>query len=53
MRCQQCEGASGTYLIGAEFLWTNAPHDGSLRRIVTRLQSSAIKAEWSDPSSRM
>ena len=53
MRCQQCEGASGTYLIGAEFVWTNPPHDGSLRRIVTQLQSSAIKAEWSDPFSRM
>ncbi len=53
MRCQQCEGSSGTYQIGAEFLWTNSPHDGSLRRIVTRLQASAIKAGLFDQSSRM
>ena len=43
MRCRQFEGSSGAYQIGAEFLWTNTPHDRSLRRVVTHLQSSAIK----------
>lgn len=43
MRCGQWEGSSDTYQIGAEFLWTNTPHDRSLRRIVTRLQASAVK----------
>jgi hypothetical protein len=44
MRCRQFEGSSGAYQIGAEFLWTNTPHDRSLRRVVTHLQVSAIKS---------
>ena len=43
MRCVQSKGASGGYQVGAEFLWTKAPQDRSLRRIVTHLQASAIK----------
>jgi len=53
IRCRQSEGSSGIYYVGAEFLWTSAPHEGSLRRIVTRLQTSAIKSGNWDPSIRM
>ncbi len=53
MRCRQSEGSSGIYRIGAEFLWTTTPDDGSLRRIVTRLQASAIKSGSLDQSIRM
>jgi PilZ domain len=53
IRCRLSEGSSGIYHIGAEFLWTNAPHDGSLRRIVTRLQASAIRTATWDESRRM
>jgi len=53
IRCRQSEGSSGIYYIGAEFLWTNAPHEGSLRRIVTRLQTTAIKSGGWDQSIRM
>lgn len=52
MRCQG-EGSGGGYHVGAEFLWTNAPHERSLRRMVTRLQASAIKAASFEQSSRM
>ena len=44
MRCLQSKGASGGYQVGAEFLWTTAPHERSLRRMVTHLQASAIKS---------
>jgi hypothetical protein len=44
IRCRQCEGSNGAYQVGAEFLWTNTPHDRSLRRVVTQLQASAVKA---------
>jgi hypothetical protein len=53
IRCRQSEGSSGIYYVGAEFLWTNAPHDGSLRRMVTRLRTSAIKTGSWDQSRRM
>ena len=53
MRCLQFEGSSGTYQIGAEFLWTNTPHDRSLRRVVTHLQVSAIKSSSFGLSTRM
>jgi len=53
MRCRQFEGSSGAYQIGAEFLWTNTPHDRSLRRVVTHLQSSAIKTGSFGQSIRM
>ncbi len=53
MRCRQFEGSSGAYHIGAEFLWTNTPHDRSLRRVVTHLQSSAIKTGSFGQSTRM
>ena len=53
MRCRQFEGSSGAYQIGAEFLWTNTPHDRSLRRVVTHLQSSAIKTGSFGQSTRM
>jgi c-di-GMP-binding flagellar brake protein YcgR len=44
IRCRQSEGSSGAYQVGAEFLWTNTPHDRSLRRVVTQLQATAVKA---------
>jgi c-di-GMP-binding flagellar brake protein YcgR len=53
MRCRECEGSNGAYQIGAEFLWTNTPHEHSLRRIVTRLQASAIKSGSFGQSIRM
>jgi len=43
IRCREFEGSTGGYQIGAEFLWTNAPHERSLRVMVTRLQASAVR----------
>jgi PilZ domain-containing protein len=43
MRCRECEGASGLYQLGAEFLWTTSPHERSLRRVIARLQGAAIR----------
>jgi c-di-GMP-binding flagellar brake protein YcgR len=43
MRCQESEGASGLYQLGAEFLWTTSPHDRSLRRVIWKLQGSAVR----------
>ena len=40
-RCQQIEGAGATYRMGAEFLWTAAPGERSLRRVASRLQQLA------------
>ncbi len=53
MRCLQSKGASGGYQVGAEFLWTKAPHERSLRRIVTHLQVSAIKSGSFGASTQM
>jgi hypothetical protein len=44
MRCQGCEGSSGAYHVGAEFLWTSRPPDRSLRRVVATLPATAVKA---------
>jgi hypothetical protein len=44
MRCRESEGASGQYQLGAEFLWTTNPHERSLRRIISKLQGSVVKA---------
>ena len=44
IRCRQCEGSNGAYQVGAEFLWTNTPHDRSLRRVLTQLQATAVQA---------
>jgi hypothetical protein len=44
IRCRQHEGSNGTYQVGTEFLWTNTPHDRSLRRVLTQLQVTAVKA---------
>jgi PilZ domain len=43
MRCRGFEGSSAVYQIGAEFLWTTRPHERSLRRVITRLQSGTVK----------
>jgi PilZ domain len=32
VRCQQIEGAGSVYHVGAKFLWTASPDNGSLRR---------------------
>jgi c-di-GMP-binding flagellar brake protein YcgR len=53
MRCRECDGSSSWYHLGAEFLWTNAPHEHSLRRLVGRLQASAIKTGWFKQSNTM
>ncbi len=53
VRCLEFEGSSGGYQMGVEFLWTTAPHEGSLRRIVSRLQASAIRIEPFGSSGRM
>ena len=53
MRCRECDGSSSWYQVGAEFLWTNAPHQQSLRRIVSRLQASAIRTGWFEQSNTM
>ncbi len=44
MRCQESEGASGFYQLGAEFLWTTSPHERSLRRVIAKLQGSAVRS---------
>jgi PilZ domain len=44
MRCHESEGASGFYQLGAEFLWTTSPHERSLRRIIAKLQGSAVRS---------
>ena len=44
MRCQESEGGSGLYQLGAEFLWTTSPHERSLRRIISKLQGSAVRS---------
>jgi hypothetical protein len=49
MRCRAFEGSSAVYQIGAEFLWTTRPHERSLRRVITRLQSGAIKVGGFQP----
>ena len=38
VRVQQVQGAGGTWLVGAEFLWTTQPGVRSLRRVVARLR---------------
>jgi hypothetical protein len=43
MRCQEAEGASGLYQLGAEFLWTTSPHERSLRRVTAKLQGAALR----------
>ena len=44
MRCRSCEGSSALYQLGAEFLWTSNPRETSLRRVLAKLQASALKA---------
>jgi hypothetical protein len=44
MRCQEGEGGSGLYQLGAEFLWTTSPHERSLRRVIAKLQSTAVRS---------
>ena len=53
MRCRESEGSGALYQLGAEFLWTTNPRERSLRRIITRLQASALKRGTFDPSLRM
>jgi hypothetical protein len=53
IRCSQCEGSSRVYHLGAEFLWTTNPRENSLRRVLARLQSSAVKAVGFEPTAKM
>jgi hypothetical protein len=43
MRCQESEGGSGFYQLGAEFLWTTSPNERSLRRVIAKLQAAAVR----------
>ena len=43
MRCHSLDGASGLYDVGVEFLWTTAPREHSLRRVLPRLQPAALR----------
>ena len=49
MRCQESEGASGQYQLGAEFLWTTNPHERSLRRVISKLQGAVLKTAGFEP----
>ena len=44
IRCRQSNGADRWFELGAEFLWTSQPGEGSLRRVIVGLQASAVKA---------
>jgi len=41
-RCQECEGASGAYHLGAEYLWTTSPHERSLRRAIAKMTAGLV-----------
>ena len=43
VRCSQVEGSSD-YHLGVEFLWTTAPGERSMRRIIASLQATALGA---------
>jgi hypothetical protein len=53
IRCSQCEGSSRVYHLGAEFLWTTNPRENSLRRVLARLQASAVKSGGFEQSTKM
>ena len=52
MRCRACEGSSALYHMGAEFLWTSNPRETSLRRVLAKLQASALREAAVDSSIR-
>ena len=52
MRCQQSEGGSGLYQLGAEFLWTTTPNERSLRRVIAKLQGGAVRKVSFHPQDR-
>ena len=43
MRCRPSYSSDGWFELGAEFLWTSHPGEGSLRRVIVSLQASAVK----------
>ena len=43
MRCRPSNTADQWFELGAEFLWTSHPGEGSLRRVIVSLQASAVK----------
>src|SRR4051795_8747039 len=45
VRCQELEGSSAGFRVGAEFLWTTRPAELSLRRIVNRLHAAVVMTE--------
>jgi hypothetical protein len=51
--CRELDGSSGGYRLGAEFIWTTTPGERSLRRIVNRLQTGAVRVEPSGSSGWM
>jgi hypothetical protein len=52
VRCTGHEG-SQTYRMGAEFLWTRHPGERSLRRVLTKLQASAVAPRVNGFTARM
>jgi hypothetical protein len=52
MRCRECEGSGAVYQLGAEFLWTTNPRETSLRRVLAKLQVSALKTVAFDSTIR-
>lgn len=53
IRCRELDGSNGGYRIGAEFLWTTTPGERSLRRIVNRFPTGAVRIEPSGSSGWM
>ena len=53
MRCHPSAGKSGSYHVGAEFLWTMAPQDFSLRMVLPKLEGRSLKETRLDSLRRM
>ena len=43
IRCRESNAADHWFELGAEFLWTSPPGEGSLRRVIVSLQATAVK----------
>lgn len=48
MRCQTPVNGDNWYRIGAQFLWTTRPEEGSLRRLIASLQPAVAGRLWFD-----
>lgn len=52
IRCRPTNAADHWFELGAEFLWTSHPGEGSLRRVIVSLQANAAKAAVFDAGAR-